>query len=108
MTEYLSRSVSKQKPFNFSALRSGQAATKAGAFQRGRGRGESQRFPRIPAFGEAKREGAMEDVACAERIHGVDRKGRCFLQFAPLIQPDRAARAAGRGKERRRQPRERL
>ena len=92
-------SVAAQKLFNFNALRSGQTAAMAGAFQSCGSRGESQRVPEGPAFGEPEREGAMEDVACAKGIHGRDRKRRRLLQRIGLAQPDRAARAAGCGGE---------
>ncbi len=34
----------------------------------------------------------MEHVACAQRIHGMDREGRRLLQVAVLVEPDRALR----------------
>jgi hypothetical protein len=68
-----------QKLFNFNALWGGQGAPKTGAFQRRGGGGESQRAPQVPAFGDGEREGAMENIAGAERIYGVDSKSRCSL-----------------------------
>lgn len=76
----------------------------AGAFQRRGGRGELQRLPHTAALGEPKRERAVENVAGAKRIDGLDREGRRLLQRARLIQSDRAARAAGGGEESGRQP----
>src|ERR1700758_1427507 len=83
-----------QKRFNFSTLRGSKGATKAGAFQGCGGRGESERFLEVLAFGDGQGKGAMEDVPGAKRIHGMHREGRRLLQLSPIVEPDRAARAA--------------
>src|ERR1700730_16532513 len=92
-----------QKRFNFSTLRGSKGTTEAGAFQGCSGGGESQCLPQLLFFGDGKRKRAMEDVSGPQRIHGVDREGRRLLQLAVGVEPDRAARAAGAGQERRRQ-----
>src|ERR1700761_958104 len=69
-----------QKLFNFRTLRGGEGAAKAGAFQRCGGGSESERLVQLLTFGDRQRKGAVEDVAGAQGIHGVDREGRRFFQ----------------------------
>ena len=92
-----------QKFRKFSTLRRGKGAAEPGAFQCCGGGSEPQRLPQILFLGDGQRERAMEHVAGAQRIHGVDREGRRLLQIALLVEPDRPFRPAGPGQERRRQ-----
>ena len=83
-----------QKLFHFNTLRGGKGAAMAGAFQRRGGGGESQRLPQFLLFSDRERERAMENIAGAQRVDGVDREGRRLLQMALLVEPDRAFRPA--------------
>ena len=55
------------------------------------------------AFGDRQRERAVENVAGAERIDGVDRERRHLLRCALLVEPHHALRAARDREERPRQ-----
>src|SRR5438309_645220 len=88
------RPANAQKLFNFSTLRCGEGTAEAGAFQRGGGGGEPQGGWNVLALGDGKGECAVEHVTGAERIHGMDREGRCLLQMALRVEPDRAFRPA--------------
>src|ERR1043166_947821 len=88
-----------QKLFNFKALRGCKGAPEADAFQRCGGGGEQQGLAKLLLFGDRQRKGAVEDAAGPQRVDGVHGEGRGFLQFAMLVEPDRAARAAGGGEE---------
>src|SRR3954447_13278701 len=82
-----------QKLFNFSTLWGGERAPKAGAFQ-GRRRGrETQCRRNVRLLGNGERKSAVEDVARAQRIHGVHRKGPRAVQRLSLVEPERAFRA---------------
>ena len=86
-----------QKRFNFSTLRGSKSPTKAGAFQRRGGGREGKRRAQILVFGDGKGKGAMEHVARAQRIHGVDREGRGLLQVLLFVEPDRTPRTTRAG-----------
>jgi hypothetical protein len=75
-------------------LRGSEGPAEAGAFQRRRRGSKPQRRAQILFLGDRQRERAMEDVACAERIHRVYREGRRLLQMMMLVEPYRALRAA--------------
>src|ERR1700688_363280 len=83
-----------QKLCDFSTLRGGESATEAGAFQGCGGGGEPQGLTKILFFGDSQSKRAVEHVACAQRIHGMHRKGRGLLHGLMLVEPDRALRAA--------------
>src|SRR5437867_3525498 len=89
-----------QKCSHFSTLRGGKGAPEAGAFQRCGGGGEAQRLPQLLALGDGQRKGAVEDVAGAQRIDGMDVEGGRLLQLAVLVEPDGAARPARAREER--------
>src|ERR1700687_2230595 len=84
-----------QKFFNFSTLRGGKGTTEAGAFQRCGGGSETQRLRQILLLGDRERERAMEHVAGAQRIHGMDREGRRWRHVLLFVEPDGALRAPG-------------
>ena len=83
-----------QKLFNFKTLRGGKGAAEAGAFQSCRSGRKSQRLPQLLALGDRQREGAMEDVAGAQRIHGVECKGGRLQQVSVRARSCRAGRAS--------------
>src|SRR5713226_1566712 len=85
--------VMAQKLINFSTLRGGKSAPETRAFQRRGGGGEPKGLKQPLFFGDGEGEGAMEHVARAQRVHGVNREGRRLLQVLVLVEPDRALRA---------------
>src|SRR5882757_7615305 len=82
--------VLAQKCFNFSTLRGREGAPEPGAFQRCGGGGESERLSQFLLLGDGERKGAVEHVAGAQRIHGVNREGRRLLDRPVLVEPDGA------------------
>src|SRR5438445_5938459 len=92
-----------QKRCDFSTLRGGKGAPEAGAFQRRGGGGESQRLRQFLPLRNGQRKGAVEYVAGAQRIDGVDGEGGGFPQLAVRVEPDGAPGPARAGQERLRQ-----
>ena len=83
-----------QKLIHFSALWGGKSPAETSAFQRRGGGSEPKRLGQILVLGDGEGEGAMEHVAGAQRVHGMDRERRRLLQIALLVEPDRAFRPA--------------
>src|SRR4051812_13461795 len=81
-----------QKLFNFSTLRSGEGAPKAGAFQ-GRRRGRETQCRRKGLLrGEGERKGAGEAAPRPQRTRGGHGKGPRGVQFLSLVEPGRPFR----------------
>ena len=88
-----------QQRLDLGAVRRRHAAAQPRAFEaRRRGRKAHRRF-HVVALGEREREGAVENVAGAERVDRIDRKHRACLQRL-AVAPEHVVRAVGDGEKR--------